>query len=95
MVYGFKLKEVPLDFYRIGYILLAVPYLIYSLFHQGKSKTLIFFRLEKWKLFLALIFVSLTYSTFVYAYTGHDLTFIRMHIDYLLTSIIFVPIVYI
>jgi len=92
-VYGFKLSFMPLDFYRVLYFL-ALPVFLAAILPG--SKVMGGFNMpNEWLLLIFFTFVSFAYSVLVLLYSGtEDLTFLRMHIDYIITFAVVCPLVY-
>jgi hypothetical protein len=92
MFYGVKLKSLPVDFYRLSYILFFFVFLIVILKARFKLSRLYF---PEWIVLFALFWLSLTHSLLVALYTeSTDVMFLRMGLDYILTAFIVVPILY-
>lgn len=88
-LYGVKLQQLPLDFHRIFYPFFILTTLYFSFVKRG-----FFLRsLHPSKVFLLTLVLSLWFSGVVLIYTGSsDFTYIRMHLDYLLTFFFVMPI---
>lgn len=82
LLYGFHPSLFPLDLYRIAYIPLVLTFCIYFLFSKNS--------INKTSFFLFLTYsLSFIFSLFVVLYTqSTDLTMLRMHIDYMLTTLV-------
>ncbi|MGE6648189.1 hypothetical protein ACQKE0_02840 [Shewanella colwelliana] len=86
ILYGVKLSILPLDLYRIFYILSFV------LFCFCFEKIIIY---SQWGRVILICFIALFFSLLISLYTkSNELVFIRMVLDYFLTFLFFIPVVF-
>ncbi len=86
-IYGVNLRVLPIDLYRVLYVVLFGLIFLYLCTHRITLKLP-----KEWITLLYLFYFSASYSLFVAIYTGSaEYTFFRMNLDYILTITIVAP----
>ena len=84
VIYGVHFLFLPIDLYRLSYVILSALFLFHLKY---------IFMPKQWLWLILLVCISMLYSLFVSFYTfSFEFHFVRMHVDYLLTFIVFIPI---
>jgi len=90
--YGAKLTILPVDFYRLLYPIFLGVFVFYIL--HSRTFYIDYVAAPEIKLIFWLFVISLLFASIVSLYTGNfDFTYLRMHLDYILTCSVVLPLI--